>query len=231
MSHAAARPGEPRADPRWERTRRALLKAGRRLLARRPVESVTVLEIVRAARVSQPSFYNHFSSREALVEAIAADFFESDVAYKIDVFDRTADPAEAIAVNAIHTLRVARQDPAVAWVMVRSGAMRDLPHANPADGLVRMIEEGARKGRLRVADAAVTAAAIRGVACSLLRETLLGGAPADIEQQLAELVLRMLGLKARDSRAVAERAMARVAAEPARTRPVALPPFPQDRRS
>jgi AcrR family transcriptional regulator len=222
MVRATARAKEPEQDPRWTRTRRALIAAGRRLLVRRPVEDLTVLDIVRAARVSQPSFYNHFASKDELVEAIAADFFENDVAYKVGVFARTADPAEAIAANAIHTLRLARSDPAVAWVMVRSAAMRSLPSAGPDDGLVRMIDSGSRTGRFRIAEARVAAAAIRGAACALLRETLLGGAPADVERQLAELALRMLGLSGREVARVAARAMARVAAEPARSKPVSL---------
>lgn len=222
MVRDTARSKESQEDPRWTRTRRALIDAGRRLLACRPVEDLTVMDVVRTARLSQPSFYNHFSSKEELVEAVAADFFESDVAYKKGVFDRAADPAEAIATNAIHTLMVARRDPAVAWVMVRSGAMRELPRAKAEDGLVRMIAAGVRKGRLRVANAEVAASAIRGAASSLLRDTLLGGTPPDVERQLAELVLRMLGLNAREARTVAERAMARVAAEPARGTPVSL---------
>jgi AcrR family transcriptional regulator len=74
-------------DPRRERTRRALLDGGRRVMAAKGVEGATVLEIVREAGVSQPSFYNHFQSKEKLVNAIVADFFQSDAAYKIRVFD------------------------------------------------------------------------------------------------------------------------------------------------
>lgn len=208
MATTARRPASP--DPRWERTRRALVDAGRRVLARKGVEAATVLEIVREAGVSQPSFYNHFASRDELVEAIAADLFEADVAHKVRVFDRAADPAEALAANAVHTLRVARRDPAVAWVMVRSGAMRDLRRTRGPDDLVRMIESGMRRGRFRVADARVAAAVIRGAAYPLLQDILQGRAPADVETQFAELVLRMLGLTRREAGTVAVRAAAAV---------------------
>jgi len=195
-----------RDDPRWERTRRALLDGGRRVLARKGVEAATVLEIVREAGVSQPSFYNHFASKDQLVEAIAADLFERDVSYKVRVFSRVADPAEAIAMNVRHTLRVAKRDPAVAWVMVRSGAMRELARPRRADDLVNMISAGARSGRFRIADARVAAAVIRGAAYPLLQDILQGRAPADVETQFAELVLRMLGLPDREAAAVAARA-------------------------
>jgi AcrR family transcriptional regulator len=202
-----ARPLHARKDdPRWGRTRQALLDAGRKVFSRKGVETVTVLEIVREAGVSQPSFYNHFASKEALVEAIAADFFAADVAHKVRVFDRATDPAEAIARNAMHTLRVARRDAAVAWVMVRSGVMRDLLRPGARDDLVRMISLGARRGRFHVADSRVAAAAIRGAAYPLLQDILLGRAPPDVERQFARLLLQMLGLPHGEAAAVAARA-------------------------
>lgn len=201
---AARRLPEPnRMDPRWERTRRALLDAGRRVLARKGAAAATVMEIVREAGVSQPSFYNHFASRDALIEAIAADFFEADIAHKVGVFSRTADPAEAIAMNAVHTLRMARTDPAVAWVMVRQGALQEIGHKRAGDALVRMIAAGLRKRRFRVGDPGVAAAAIRGAACPLLQDMLLGRAPPDVERQFALLLLQMLGLSHREAAAIA----------------------------
>jgi len=212
-----------REDPRWERTRRALIEGGRRVLARKGVEAATVLEIVRESGVSQPSFYNHFGSKDELVEAIATDLFERDVAYKVRVFGQVADPAEAIAVNVRHTLAVARRDPAVAWVIIRSGALRDLGRARGPDDLVKMLTAGARTGRFRIADARVAASVIRGAAYPLLQDILQGRAPDDVERQFAELVLRMLGLPAREAAAVAARASAPTGEpRPPPARPVAV---------
>ena len=223
MATAATTASTGGDDPRRERTRRALLDGGRRVLARKGVENASVLEIVREAGVSQPSFYNHFGSKEELVEAIATDLFERDVAYKVGVFRRVADPAEAIALNVRHTLTVARRDPAVAWVIIRSGALRDLGRARGPDDLVKMLSAGARTGRFRIADARVAASVIRGAAYPLLQDILQERAPDDVERQFAELVLRMLGLPAREAAAVAARASE--ASEEARTppaRPVAV---------
>ncbi len=208
-------PESTRTDPRWERTRRALLDAGRRVLARKDASAATVMEIVHEAEVSQPSFYNHFVSLDSLIEAIAADFFEADIAHKVGVFSRTADPAEAIAMNAIHTLSVARKDPAVAWVMVRQGSLQEVGHKRAGDALVRMIAAGLRKGRFRVGDPGVAAAAIRGAACPLLQDMLLGRAPPDVERQFSVLVLQMLGLPHREATDVATRVAQSAAALPA----------------
>ena len=64
-----------KADARWARTRERLLEGGRKAFAESGVEATTVLEIVRAAGVSQPSFYNHFATKDELAREITAEFF------------------------------------------------------------------------------------------------------------------------------------------------------------
>jgi hypothetical protein len=72
-----------------------------------------------------------------------------------------------------------------------------------------------RKGRFRVGDPGVAAAAIRGAACPLLQDMLLGRAPPDVERQFAVLVLQMLGLPHREATDVATRVAQSAAALPA----------------
>lgn len=192
-------------DPRWARTRQALIDGGRRIMARKGVDQATVLEIVAAAGVSQPSFYNHFASKEELAQAIAANFFLTDVAFKNHVFETAEDPAEAIAINARHTLKVATRDPVVAWVVVRGGSGRDLLQIGAPDQLVNMINTGIKKGRFRQLDPHVVAEIIRAAAFPLLRDILQGTAPDNIDIQFAELVLLMLGVPADEAVAIAAR--------------------------
>jgi len=192
-------------DPRRERTRRSLIDGGRCVMARKGVEAATVLEIVREAGVSQPSFYNHFQSKEELADAIAADFFQSDAVFKHRIFEQLDDPAEAIAVNARHTLRVAIRDPIVAWVLVRGGAGRNLLRSSDSDELAKMLTVGIESGRFKQMNPRVAALVIRGAAFPLLQDILQGTAPADIELQFAELVLGMLGLSPDEARNVASR--------------------------
>jgi AcrR family transcriptional regulator len=192
-------------DPRRERTRSALIAGGRRIMAEKGVERATVLEIVREAGVSQPSFYNHFRSKEELAEAVVTDFFQSDASFKIRVFDVVDDPAEAIAINARHTLRVASHDPIVAWVMVHGGAGSNLLPIGDSDDLARMITIGVERGRFRDVDPRVAALVIRGAAFSLLQDILQGFAPETVETDFAELVLRMLGVPENECSEIAAR--------------------------
>jgi AcrR family transcriptional regulator len=58
-------------DPRLARTRDALIGAAIAALDERDPESVTITELVSAAGVSRPSFYQHFGDLPTLVHAAA----------------------------------------------------------------------------------------------------------------------------------------------------------------
>ena len=149
---------------------------------------------VGPVRCLQATIYNHFESKESLAAAIAAAFFQPDATFKIRIFDKIEDPAEAIAINIRHTLRVAKQDPVVAWVLVRAGAGRNLLHTSDSDELAKMISIGLKTGRFDDVNPRVAALVIRGAAFTLLQDILQGTAPPTIETAFAELVLRMLGV-------------------------------------
>lgn len=59
------------ADPRPARTRDALVGAAMAALDERDPESLTITELVAAAGVSRPSFYQHFGDLPTLVHAAA----------------------------------------------------------------------------------------------------------------------------------------------------------------
>jgi AcrR family transcriptional regulator len=64
-------------DPRQKRTRRLLQDALRRLLQEKPFEEIVVLDITDAATVNRATFYDHYTDKFTLFEAmVAADFHE-----------------------------------------------------------------------------------------------------------------------------------------------------------
>ena len=199
-----------KADARWARTRQRLLEGGRQAFAKAGVEATTVLEIVRAAGVSQPSFYNHFESKGELAREITAEFFRNDRQEKLAVFEQIADPAEAIAINIDHTLSVATKDPAIAWTLIKSRTLRDLIISSKTDPLVEMIKTGVEKGRFQTESPHTIALAIRGAALALMQDILNGTADDNASTCFQELVLRMLGLTPEESAEVATRSQLRI---------------------
>ncbi len=196
-------------DARWARTRKRLLEGGRLVFAERGVEATSVLDIVRAAGVSQPSFYNHFESKEALAEEIAAEYFRRDKQAKQAIFEVIADPAEAIAINVGQTLEIVDDDPVIAQAIVRSESLRQLVISRDNDPLAKMVENGVSKKRFDACNARTAALAIRGGAFAVMQDMLKGNASGSAARDYQELVLRMLGVSAEESIVVVERAHAR----------------------
>ena len=64
-------------DPRQRRTRRLLQDALRKLLQEKPFEEILVQDITDAATVNRATFYDHYTDKFTLFEAmVAADFHE-----------------------------------------------------------------------------------------------------------------------------------------------------------
>jgi AcrR family transcriptional regulator len=200
-----------KVDARWVRTRQKLFDGGRKAFALQGVEATTVLEIIRAANVSQPSFYNHFASKEELAHEIAADYFRKDRQAKLAVFADVDDPAEAIAINVFHTLSIVIEDPVIAWALIKSETLRSLVISSNSDPLAGMIKTGIGRGRFQTGSPHTVALAIRGGAFAIMQSMLNGTAEEGTTSDYQELVLRMLGLSPQESAEVVVRARTRTA--------------------
>lgn len=140
-----------RLNPRAERTRAALVSAGRRLFCERPVDAVTVDDIVQAASVGKGSFYNHFADREALVRTISAEI-RAVVERAIDAANAdVSDPAQRVARACCTYLRFALDEPERAGFLVRVHSGHTSLSAPLNRGLVDDISRGLSLGRFRVA--------------------------------------------------------------------------------
>jgi len=84
-------------DPRMKRTRHLLQNALRSLLREKPLDEILVQDITEAATVNRATFYDHYTDKFALFEAmIASDFHKLLEARKIH-FDETC-PSEMAAI-------------------------------------------------------------------------------------------------------------------------------------
>ena len=161
-----------------------------------------MLDVVRAAKVSQPSFYNHFDSKDALAREIAADFFRRDKRLKQSIFEQFSDPAIAIAINVHHTLSIATDDPVIAWTLIKSEGLRELVISSESDPLAAMIKTGVKQKRFDVSSSRTAAIAIRGGALAVVQDLLNKTADKNAVKDYQEFVLRLLGLDPRESRTV-----------------------------
>lgn len=198
-----------RRNPRAERTRAALIGAGRRLFSEHPVDAVTVDDIVQAAEVGKGSFYNHFADREGLVRAISGQIrasIESAVdRANADETDLARRMARAVCIY----LRYAVDEPEPARVLVRIYSGHTSLSAPLNRGLVDDIAKGLASGRFTVSTLETGVLFVLGVAQMALvrvaQEPTLSLA-VSLSQQMCALLLRGLGVAPQEADLIAAQA-------------------------
>ncbi|MGW1751743.1 TetR/AcrR family transcriptional regulator [Streptomyces sp. NPDC002092] len=200
-------PASNRFERRRAETRRALIHAARQILAETGDTSASIQAIAERADVGFGSFYNHFQSKTELFDAAVVDALE-EFGQSFD--ERLAgidDPAELVAAGFRLSARMADSHPELLQVLRRRG----LGHIHTDNGLTRRalrdLQVGMASGRFTDTDPAVALTAVGGTLLSLVE---LRFARPDVDgdeaaANLAEMVLRMLGVSQEDAHEVARR--------------------------
>ncbi|MFE6412462.1 TetR/AcrR family transcriptional regulator [Streptomyces sp. NPDC057837] len=200
-------PPSNRFERRRAETRRALVRAARQILAETGDTSASIQAIAERADVGFGSFYNHFDSKAELFETAVVDALEE---FGQNFDERLAgidDPAELVAAGFRLSARMADSHPELMQVLRRRG----LGHIHGDNGLARRalrdVQVGIASGRFSSLDPTVALSALGGTLLSLV-ELRFARPEVDGDEtavNLAEMVLRMLGLPADDAREVARR--------------------------
>lgn len=206
-SNQGPAPVPDRHARRRNRTRSRLIDAARKLFAWKGIDNTRINEITDEADVGFGSFYNHFKSKEEIVEAVVAETLASQGAALAAVTANLEDPAEVVAAAHRHFVGLASTDPDWAWLLVRVSASHTVALAALGPFARHDIERGIKVGRFRVANKRVALIDAGGALLSVMRDVLDGTAPKDAARLHAEGVLRILGLTAEDAAEVARRPM------------------------
>ncbi|MFG2938216.1 TetR/AcrR family transcriptional regulator [Streptomyces sp. NPDC048282] len=200
-------PPSNRFERRRAETRQALVRAARRILAETGDTGASIQAIAERADVGFGSFYNHFDSKTELFEAAVVDALEEFGQTFDERLAGIDDPAELVAAGFRLSARMADSHPELMQVLRRRG----LGHIHSENGLttraVRDVQAGMDSGRFTVVDPAVALSALGGTLLSLV-ELRFARPEIDGDEaaaNLAEMVLRMLGVPPDDAREVARR--------------------------
>lgn len=207
IERAARAPGPAatRGARRRSRTRQRLTDAARSLIAEKGVEGLRIAEITERADVALGSFYNHFESKEELVEAVVEETIAAMTRGIEETMVTLEDPAEAVSYANRAFIRLSWEHRELASLMVnldQADAHMEravLPYALAA------LQRGIAAGRFEVHDPHMTLIGIVGATLALMRAILDGRCGEEAEQLHAESVLRSLGLEKDDARDVAGR--------------------------
>lgn len=196
---------EDRRSRRKEQTRAKLIAATKTLIARQGVDNTRIQEITDEADVGFGSFYNHFASKEAIVEAVLADTIAAQGAEVDAMTADLEDPAEIIAVAHRTFVRRARTDPDWAALLVRLELSHNVLLQALGPYATRDLASGQGTGRFAVPDATTALYQMGGALLAVMRAAIDGAAPADADVHHAEGILRLLGVPAADAAEVARR--------------------------
>ncbi|MGC0397485.1 AcrR family transcriptional regulator [Streptomyces sp. SAI-126] len=201
-------PPSNRFERRRAETRGALVRAARQILAESGDTSASIQAIAERADVGFGSFYNHFDSKAELFETAVIDALEEFGQAFDERLTGIDDPAELLAAGFRLSARMADSHPELMQVLRRRG----LGHIHSDNGLsrraMRDLQVGIASGRFTATlDPVVALTALGGTLLSLV-ELRFARPEVDGDEaavNLAEMVLRMLGLPADDAHEVARR--------------------------
>lgn len=204
---------------RRARTREALLDAGLSLLAARPVEALSVDEIVAHAGVAKGSFFNHFSNKPAFFEAVSGRV-RAALEHEITRDNRgERDAALRVARAVSRVVAFAFEHPRAAGVLARAGAAVGRADHPLNAGVLADLDAGLAAGQFDIAPREAGVLAIIGVSQALLCAALWSGQDRAVvlgqTVSLIRALLRGLGLDAPAAAAAADRAVADALGAPA----------------
>jgi AcrR family transcriptional regulator len=202
-----------RSNTRRERTREAILQAGRYLFGRSSLDGVSIDDIIRTAAVSKQSFYNHFTDRTELAREVM-HLTRVDLEARVsDANKQESDPACRVARGMSVYARSAIDNPSEARLIARL-LMEDMPFDMELNhGVVGDVEAGLEQGRLAVFTLETGVGFIVGVTQSLVSRILLdhgASAAVSITQQVVTLTLRALGLPPIEAELISAQAADRI---------------------
>jgi AcrR family transcriptional regulator len=190
---------------RREQTRAKLVAAARTLFARQGVDNTRINEITDEADVGFGSFYNHFASKEAIVEAVLEETIAAQGAAIDTLTEAVEDPAEVVSVSHRYFVNLARTDPDWAWLLIRLDVSHNVVLAALGPFARRDLKRGIKTGRFHVTDEQVALHASGGALLTVMRGVLDGQLRKNADVQHAEGVLRLLGLPPDEAAEVARR--------------------------
>jgi len=194
-----------RGARRRQRTRAKLLSAAQTVMARKGTDATTIQEITEEADVGFGSFYTHFESKDAIVEAMMAETLETFGNALDRISEAVTDPAEVLAASLRYGVERSINEPDLGWFLVHSGLSAHRMRLGLGVRMARDIRLGVESGRLQADDLEATMFAVGGIVLSIMAARLNGELESEAPERAAILALNLLGISNPEAREIAHR--------------------------
>jgi AcrR family transcriptional regulator len=189
------------------KVRNALMNACSLLLAEKPIDALTINEIVEKAGVAKGSFYNHFSDKESLAAAVS-ESIRIEVETTVEKSnENVTDPAYKIARGMCNFIQFTVAEPQRAVIMLR-GFEKLTSSSHPLNqSLQQHISEGISTGRFQprcdVAGMIQMMGCVYFSALRILDQKLSPAEAIDLSSKVFALLLCGFGLEEPEARRIA----------------------------
>lgn len=206
MPDSTNQPTVTRGHKKKERTRRQLIAAAIDVIAERG-EGFSVSDIVARAGVANGTFYNYFTDREELIEAVVPEVlaaFALESAHAV-VHD---DPARRFAtISALALTRAATNPDQIKVVLRLDAVLQAILDGEVVTHLRDDLAAGVATGRLTIATGPAAVDVVVGSLLLAARRTVDGGVDDEYRRRVVAQLLRSLGIDADEAVDLAEQAV------------------------
>ncbi len=183
-----------RAERRREDTRRRLMKATYEIIAERGLAGLVIQDITEAADVGYGSFYNHFTSKDAIVTAV----IEAARQHIKDIFRRlastTSDQLEIFALELRASLQLAKRDKTWGWFTMRTALSGEQAGAGVGSELRQSLAACVKSGIFIHGDLEMTEEITEGLLLIGTLKLLTGGVSEIYPDKVVRTILKHLGV-------------------------------------
>ena len=192
-----------RGHKKRERTRRSLIDAALRLVARKEAGEIALLDVAAEAEVSNGTIYNYFRTREEVLEAVgiamADEFSDAISALSSDV----RSGAQRLSIGVRMFIRRAADDPQWASALLRIFHFDQAIRSRLAVHVLGDLQEGLCEGAFAYEDEGIALDLVVSCTTGAMRSVVEGRAAAEHDVRVAEMVLKALGATPAKARKIA----------------------------
>jgi AcrR family transcriptional regulator len=193
-SEATAPESLTRGHKKREKTRRSLVDAALRLLARKELGEIALLDVAAEAEVSNGTIYNYFRTRDEVLEAVGvtlADEFSDAIAA---LSSNVHSGAQRLSIGVRMFIRRAADDHQWANALLRIIHLDQAMRSRLADRLLDDLREGRREGVLTFEEEGIALDMVVSCTTGAMRSVVEGRAVAEHDVRVAEMILKALGV-------------------------------------
>ena len=183
-----------RGHKKRERTRRGLVDAALRLVARKDVGEIALLDVASEAAVSNGTIYNYFRTRDEVLEAVgiamASEFSDAISALSSDV----NCGAQRLSIGVRMFVCRAAYDHQWANALLRIIHSDQTMRSRLATHVLGDLREGLRAGTFAYEDEGIALDMVVSCTTGAMRSVVEGRVVAEHDQRVAEMILKALGV-------------------------------------